>query len=185
MSTKSEASQIPPEYRFGRTVVLLLYLGMVGWLCVVCTLSIFRTITAKPKILIPPASQKEQGMSVKFSRFKRCVKKLRALDREMEHEATSLWFRVRTGDRRFLAAWKDWARDWRHRMVELQLYCLNKKRCPIRGVGKMVGSFCRTSLHLLQLQKLQEKGFGHFYQKADKHFLQVRRGFHVLKEEMR
>lgn len=162
--------------QLGKTLALFMYLIFTVGVLLALFMSLFRAVTAKPKVLAGFGSSSKY---MKVSKLKQCVKRLRGLDRELEHESAVIWYRVRKGHRHYLTAWNDWARDWRRRMLEL------RRQCPLQGRSEIARAFRRASRNMLELQSRQEKTFRKFYKNSMWLFREVRQGLHLLKEELR
>ncbi|GEM_PF-2465772 len=178
-SLDPEQIALKEAQRFGRLVALICFGLFAGVVVISIFVSIYRSVHAPPQVWIPIENTARKGYVMPPHRLRTCVARLRRLDQEMEQESKNLWFRVRRGNRYYLAAWQDWSRDWQHRMDVLL------KQCPLRGDDEISRSFRRASTQMLELHKRQHKVFSEFFSKAAWLFREVREGMHVLQEELR
>lgn len=112
------------EFRLGRYLVLLLLIAVGGGCTLAMFISIYRSITAPPKVWRVTAGASPSGsQQLKRSRIRACRQHLERLHAEQGTETTALWYRMRKGHRGHLTLWAEWSRDWKRRMNRIQAQC--------------------------------------------------------------
>ena len=175
----NEETVRPVEYTIGRLIVALVLVGGAGSFVIAMFGSLYAAVSQPPKVYLTTAKgTPKKRVLMKPARVLRCVQRLRRLDKELEHESTALWHRLRKGNRLSLRSWEDWARDWQRRMKLLQ------RQCPFQGSQKLPRAFQRASQRLLVLHKRQARFFARFFKKNLWLFQEIKQGMRTLKEDL-
>ncbi|HAA58411.1 MAG TPA: hypothetical protein DCE42_26850 [Myxococcales bacterium] len=166
-------------HRLGKRLILVLYVIFVGGFTLAIFISAYQAVTTQPNVLL--RSPQGKYTLIKPRHLKKCVKRLRGLDHDLEETSKDLWFKMRHGDRngRHLLLWKDFSKNWRHRMEALE------EQCPISQQTELGASFTQTITALKKLQRKQEKTFYDFFKDTKPLFHKIHKHIDFLREETR
>ena len=164
--------------RIGRKIIMFFYAVFSLGFVIALFISLYHSVNLPPKAR---EIWNNKIVTMKASRLKSCVKRLRLLDYDLEEKSKDLWFKMRHGSRysRYLILWKDFSKNWKRRMHKL------KQQCRLQETTNIGRSFQQTVRGLSKLQTYQEKSFYDFYKNSGHLFRDVRQGLHALKEELR
>ena len=168
----------PVENTIGRLIVALVLVGGAGSFVIAMFYSLYSAVSRPPKVYASVPGKPGKRVQMRSSVVRKCIRRLRKLDKELEHESTALWHRLRKGNRLSLRLWKDWAQDWKRRMQLLQ------RQCPFKGDQKLPRAFQRASRRMLILHQRQVTIFSEFYKKNAWLFHEIRQGMRTLKEDI-
>jgi len=147
-NTKQSGKRSTPRSQMGRLFVFLVYGLVTSGMVLAIFHSIYQHVSTPPKIV---SFKDGKHQIMKASHVKQCVKGLRALNEELETESKHLWYRMRHGNRHYVAMWEAWGKDWRKRLKKLM------KQCPLGTQKLQTQKSARVNVCTTGLKKLENE----------------------------